>query len=251
MVRRKFRAVWREVRRLGHLARRYRNWPALWMAKYGGTSPITIKLRHGPTFIGADANISFVVAEVYENRVYGPPPKGRVLDIGANVGVFSVYAAASASEVECFEPFPQNVELARANLERNGITNVEIHAAAVSNHSDGADLFISNIAAGHLLFDHNIHGDLKDKVRVPTVSLADFLDRPADFVKIDCEGSEGVILSSLRPENFANIAQLAIEYHDNVSSLDHNQIAALLELNGFVVEVVGDDSPFGYIYAHR
>ena len=47
-------------------------------------------------------------------------PFKRVVDVGANLGFFSLYAAALGAEVAAFEPMPDNVALLRASICLNG-----------------------------------------------------------------------------------------------------------------------------------
>jgi len=70
-----------------------------------------------------------------------------------------------------------------------------------------------------------------------------------DFLKLDCEGSEGSILLSTPKPYLQRIAKIAIEFHDNVSQLNHQEIRELLEDVGFTTELSWDEiSPFGYLY---
>ena len=77
------------------------------------------------------------------------------------------------------------------------------------------------------------------------------LDR-VDFLKMDCEGSEGAILLSTPADYLKRIGRLAIEFHDNVSAVAHDQIQALLEQHGFRTALRWDGaSPFGFLYARQ
>jgi hypothetical protein len=68
---------------------------------------------------------------------------------------------------------------------------------------------------------------------------------------MDCEGSEGFILTSTSEEYLRRIRKIAIEFHDNVSILHHSQIKELLENLGFAVDLRWEgNGPFGYLYAH-
>jgi FkbM family methyltransferase len=66
---------------------------------------------------------------------------GRVaIDIGANVGIFTIplaRAVGTDGAVWAFEPLPENVDRLRANVRDNELTNVRVVAAAASD-TDGA-----------------------------------------------------------------------------------------------------------------
>ena len=50
---------------------------------------------------------------------------------------------------------------------------------------------------------------------------------------MDCEGSEGAIMTSIPNKYLRNVKKISMEFHDNVSTLNHHQIQALLHEAGF------------------
>jgi FkbM family methyltransferase len=148
-------------------------------------------------------------------------PGFTVLDIGANIGFFSlIYAKGVGSEgrVFSFEPGPENVAILRKNIEANGYTNVEIIPKAVSDTSRSVDLYLSDYNVGdHRIYDPYektkdwgktsaayeklAHRDRRESVSVETVVLDDFFagrESPIDFVKIDVQGAEGGVVNGMR-----------------------------------------------------
>lgn len=235
---------------------------AVALRNLAGHRPTRLRLRDGTVLNGTADILQIVVEEIFFDGHYirhglRIPAEGIILDVGANVGVFSVYAAQrTRGRVFSFEPFPPNVELIQRNVRENSLTNVSVRQQALSNTREPVRLFLSGENGGHMLFDHNIAGKLEQSVEVPSGTLADFmaeqqLDR-IDFLKLDCEGSEGAILGSLSPELLRSIGSLAMEYHDNVSSMSHQQILDLLRTNNFETwhDPIGS-SQFGYIYARN
>ena len=75
------------------------------------------------------------VQEVWRWGTYCDSPGGIVVDIGACVGAYTVYAAKSADRVFGFEPDPENVYLLRQNLERNACRNAKVFELAVAGES--------------------------------------------------------------------------------------------------------------------
>ncbi len=75
--------------------------------------------------LGLDGLAALVAAQV--------PPASTVVDVGANIGLSTILLARSAQRVIAFEPSPANVGYLRRNLASNGIANVEVVAAAVSD----------------------------------------------------------------------------------------------------------------------
>ncbi|CAN5904008.1 MAG: FkbM family methyltransferase [Gemmatimonadota bacterium] len=140
------------------------------------------------------------------------------------------------------------------NLRQNGFERVVVHRAAVNDVAGSARLYLSEIGGGHLLFDHNVQGGLAEWVEVPTVTLEQIMEderlESIDFLKLDCEGAEGAILETTPRTCLRRVRQIAMEFHDNVSRLDHRAMEALLQDAGFRTQLRWNGrSPFGYLYA--
>jgi len=136
---------------------------------------ISGSLTHG-CWIGIyeKRNAAFVAGFIKEGMT--------VYDVGANAGYFTLMFSrlvGSTGKVVAFEPEPNNVAALKAHLSINGIRNVEVVDAAVSNEA-GVALFDGSRSTGCL----SSHGGLS----VKTVRLDDF--PVPDFVKMDIEGGE-------------------------------------------------------------
>lgn len=64
-----------------------------------------------------------------------------VIDVGANVGLFTCLAAQHGKKVLAFEPHPYNTQCLYRNLQMNGFANVEVYPIALSNQIGVASLF--------------------------------------------------------------------------------------------------------------
>lgn len=247
-----------------YLSRKYRNWYEIFGYVDKGKRPLRVIMWNGVSLSAPqDMPLLEVLHEVYYSRDYTPPgfeirPSDQVVDIGANVGIFSIYAAHRTKKtIHAYEPFPPTIEYLRANLENNGIHNVVVHQCAVTSTSiESARLFLSNSIGGHRLFQANDQEVLEQYIEVPTVTLPEIMERQKmkiiDHLKIDCEGAEGVIFSSTSTDYLKRIQKIALEFHDNVSSLNHKEIIALFEKSGFSCSVKWNRQfPVGYIYAKR
>ena len=127
----------------------------------------------------------------------------RTLDVGANLGLHSILMARAGFHVTAFEPDPIHFELLQANLARNGISTVTAERAAVSS-ADGELEFVrvvGNTTGSHLAgAKANPYGPL-DRLTVPVRAFAPFA-AAAEFAKIDAEGHEVVILTSVPAETW-------------------------------------------------
>lgn len=183
---------------------------------------------------------------IFFTRVYTPPylpieKNDIVVDIGANIGIFTLYAAAiTQNTVYAFEPFPSNFEALQQNIRANGLKNVIPFRSAVSDQS-GIEVFADcGVSQGHRLkkvfFDETDRG-----LEVPTITLQDFMDtnnlERIDFLKLDCEGAEGLILQSTPKSYLQRIRKISMEFHDQLSILKHDQMKNLLEEAGFTTRI--------------
>lgn len=123
-------------------------------------------------------------------------PGGVVVDVGANVGVYTQMASllvGSRGRVVAFEPGPA---LPRLRQTVAGLANVEIVPAAAGDGARSAVLFVPAHQSG--LASLRDGADNVDGCSVSVVRLDDHPAVPAgeiDFVKIDVEGYESQVLS--------------------------------------------------------
>jgi FkbM family methyltransferase len=140
------------------------------------------------------------------------------VDVGANIGYFSLLAASIVGEagaVFAFEPDPQNFALLLASAEHNGLTHVVRAQQAGLAATDGdARLYLSEDNYG----DHQIFasGAGRDSTPIHLLEGAAFLapqmDR-LDLLKVDTQGSEYGVIQGLMPllKNLSNPARIIIE----------------------------------------
>ena len=117
-----------------------------------------------------------------------------VIDIGANIGYYTVLAASLVGDkgkVFAFEPEPQNYALLVRNIELNGYKNVTLVRKAVSSKNNRTDLFINRATGAHSILSG--HADTVQVTPIETVKLDQYFrgrESPIDIVKIDVEGTE-------------------------------------------------------------
>lgn len=130
----------------------------------------------------------------------------RVVDIGANIGLHSIVMARCGFAVRAFEPDPVHLDRLRANLSLNGVTEVEVAEAAVSDRAGSAEFVRvkGNTTGSHLAGAKAAPYGPLDRFPVALRSFADAV-ADADFVKIDAEGHEAVILHALPPERWKTL----------------------------------------------
>jgi FkbM family methyltransferase len=124
-----------------------------------------------------------------------------VVDIGANVGYYTLLAArlvGPKGRVYAFEPSPENFNLLSRNVEANGYKNVILIPKAVSDRTGTAILRIDRASSGgHSL--SSFRGGA-DSIEVETISLDDYFACSRETIgvlKMDAEGAEVAILDGM------------------------------------------------------
>ncbi|WP_143044843.1 FkbM family methyltransferase [Variovorax sp. YR216] len=145
------------------------------------------------------------VWEPFETEVFRRlcSPGDFLLDIGANIGWYSVVASKLIGErgrLMCFEPDPLNHTLLRRNLGRNAaVPLAELRSEAVGETNGTARLYLSDTNLGdHRVFDD---GTSRSFLDVPIGNLDTILggeQRLPDIVKSDTQGSEARMLAGAR-----------------------------------------------------
>src|SRR3990170_3202732 len=142
--------------------------------------------------------------EKYETELFKRlVKKGMVVvDIGANIGYYTLLAAhlvGDEGKVFAFEPDPYNYNLLCRNIEVNGFRNVIPIRKAVFSKSGETKLFLdkSNLG-GHSLSEANV--DKGASITVEVTSLDDYFknkDCEIDVIKMDVQGSEMEVLEGM------------------------------------------------------
>lgn len=123
----------------------------------------------------------------------------NVIDIGANIGYYTLLAAKLVGEkgrVFAFEPEPRNYALLLRNIELNGYNNVIAQQKAVSNKAGKVKLFLDRLESGaHSLY--KVREEALEAVVVNAISLDGFFkdkEYPINVIKVDVEGAEMMVL---------------------------------------------------------
>jgi FkbM family methyltransferase len=212
-----------------NLVRHVANWPLYFAFKWGLRRPSEIEFRLRPSGVIRVPTRRLVefkqsfFDEVYVRGLARPVHGGDVIDIGANVGCFTLFAASAlgCDRVIAFEPDPGNFR----KLEENALLNPDRKIFAVRKavgRDSGDAVFFSDVKAsfplgGTLVSDRGKQRGYKT-IHVQCTSLADIFSEygisRCPLLKLDCEGAEFDILETADPALLKRIDQIAMEVHD-------------------------------------
>ncbi|HTA93769.1 MAG TPA: FkbM family methyltransferase [Polyangiaceae bacterium] len=154
-----------------------------------------------------------------------------IVDAGANIGTFALYAArkAPAASIHALEPFPSTQDRLRETLRTNGLEQrVTVHPIGLSG--EDSTRFMADVGPSQS------RGTSTESNGVPvaTKTLAHFLDSAglvdADLLKMDIEGGEHEVFSEAGEETLQRFRRIALEYHPGGSS---RALFAKLQRAGF------------------
>ena len=195
----------------------------------------------------------------YEKYGYEIQPGWNVIDIGAGLGDFTLFAAISRrdTKVFAFEPFPQSFVLAQENIKINNTANAQVFDQAIAATS--GKLVLDLAGNEPLQIRSQIEEAVEDQqhLAVRAVSLSDVLAAQGieicNLLKLDCEGAEYPILFNTPQDTLERIDHIVMEYHDDMTEYTHRDLARFLSDHGFRVDTFSNPvhSNLGYLRAIR
>lgn len=172
--------------------------------------------KYGDSFwLRKNTSDTFVLKEVYEKKVYGVRPIGVVLDIGANIGAFSVYAGSTADVVYAFEPVSSNYAQLVKNIQLNNKEDkIKPIKLAVGSEDKEVCIYKGRFNKGASSVINKITAD-SEVVEMRNLSnlIAELGIHKVNLLKIDIEGSEYSLLYGLPKKTFEIIDKIVLEYH--------------------------------------
>ena len=240
-VRSPLRFVWRELSASGRLA------------KY------VLRKSGRPIYIRHNTADPLVLDEIFYSGHYrlpenaarfldglGRPP--RVVDLGANIGLFGVWVLDRfpGAEITAFEPDPTNAEVARRCIDANAAGDRWRLVEAAASNRDGRISFL----AGE--FSRSRIEPGSGGIEVEAMDVFPYLDG-IDLAKIDIEGGEWALLGDPRFRDL-DVPVLVVEYHaDQAPDADPREAAlAAVREAGYEAEVVEEFGPGqGVLWAWR
>jgi FkbM family methyltransferase len=147
-------------------------------------------------------------------------PSDRVIDIGANRGVYAYTLARLGARVELFEPNPVCAQVLASWAVQK--PNVSLQAVALSDHEGSAELQIPVDSNGlehdaSASIEKSGSGEFREQV-VPLATLDSFQFRQVALIKIDVEGHEFRVIEGAQKTIASNKPALLIEIEQRHNS---------------------------------
>ncbi|MGW4690252.1 FkbM family methyltransferase [Streptomyces sp. NPDC004244] len=222
--------------------------------------------------------------DIFDHRTYAKngisiPDGATVVDVGGNIGLFTLFAHYEAKDVRVFtfEPAPPMFELLSRNVAEHGV-NAKVFRLGVSDVEAEANFTFYPRSSGMSSFHpdedeekHNLRTIIANQQKAgeadaevaELVSSDELLDvrfeaieftatlRPLsavireegieriDLIKIDVQKSERQVIDGIADEDWPKIQQMVLEAHDADGEVA--RLVALLESRGFTVRAEQDE----------
>jgi FkbM family methyltransferase len=200
-----------------------------------------------------DVYFKHIPEAVYKNKT-----NPVIIDIGANVGYFSLatFAKFPGAEIYSFEPHPYCFEVMSDYKQSFEQFNWNVFQEAVSDQNGSIFLNTQTVSGFTTMASVFENAEKKERFLAKTIQLDTFLSEKGinniDVMKFDCEGAEYSIIYSLLEESFAKINSMCIEAHrGDQKSQNINSLNKYLVNKGYTTEVLPDGNSGGYIWAWK
>jgi FkbM family methyltransferase len=178
---------------------------------------------------------TFLMTHLSRNR-------GIAVDVGANIGYYSVILSGLTNKVISFEPDPISLKLLKKNITENGIKNVQVIGKAASDVVSSLTLGISKSNLG----DHQIDSKEKNRIKVSIKSstLDKIVKEKVSILKIDTQGWEPKVILGGKKMISKDLPDLFLEYWPDGykrSSLDYKKMIKFLENKYGKIYLIDDE----------
>ena len=221
-----------------------------------GRHEITIS-SHGSRFTldlwaGEHRPLREIVARDEYSLATNPPSTGStVVDVGANVGIFTVLAAKAVGptgRVVAFEPHPGAYQRLVKNVRQNGLSDFVTCVNAAASAEPGQIAF----SPAALSVQNKVTSSDDDLINVEAMPLDAYFEEPGppriSLLKVDVEGHEAEVIKGGQ-RTLAEVDDVRMEYHSDDLKVE---VVGQLKRAGFTIDL---DRPYGagsgLIRAHR
>ncbi len=215
------------MKRYYHLFKSFKNWWLYLAYKYGlaNVETLIFETRSG-VIVEVPERLLHTFKEIFMDECYlaglerDIPSNSTIIDIGANAGYFTLFAAATCphAKIFSFEPVPVNYAQLKRHHDLNSTREIKCFPQAVAGHTGIINLTFdpndSFTTSATILPSGKEAGE---SLAVYCVTLQQLMDEnnigKCELLKMDCEGAEYDILYNCPPEYLQRIDQLALEVH--------------------------------------
>lgn len=180
----------------------------------------------------------------------------NIIDIGAHIGCSSLGISKlihNDHKIIAIEASKDTFDLLKSNVNNNRLNSIYPIHKAVTNKVDKVKLYkhLSGDWGNNLYTKSFFQYEYTESIDLNTI-IDYYFKGDVDLIKINAEGSEFDIISSISVLTFERIRNFIILYHLDLSPNFHlSQITEPLLLNGFDYVIENENIIRGWIYAFK
>ncbi len=249
-----------------NLIKNIKNWPKYYFYKFGFTHPnaISFQTRKGQT-IDVPISVLSEFKEVFFGENYIKPFRMErsgaysVIDVGANVGFFSLFAYERFpnAKIFSFEPVPNNFKKLKHHIINNECDRIHCYQQAVTKENGNNTIWAD--PTQEITTNASIRHSIKQgqQIEIETISLTgifkDLKIHSCDLLKLDCEGAEFEIIYETPKEVLKRVKRLAMEVHrtHNIPRNNLKDLRSYLDKLGFSTKTDYEQNRYSMLWAWR
>ncbi len=174
------------------------------------------------------ATDEIVIAEIFDENVYETDfddLDGRVvLDIGANIGAYSIFCALGGATVYAFEPDNENYKMLERNIKLNGLEdNIILHKLAITD-DENKHILYSGQGGSFIKDNRRLAPEAQEKLDSGSIEnynvesttldiVIKQIGRKIDICKVDIEGSEYAMFKKAGRSTMNSLKLITMEFH--------------------------------------
>lgn len=216
-----------------------KNWPIFLLNYFGIKNiPYIYEFRNGLLLkTGTGVDTATILVTLINNEYGTPGEKSTVVDIGANIGTYSINCAKKIEKckIYAFEPEGYNFNFFLDNIKLNNLeSKITPEKIAIYDKKGSVKLFISPYSPFHSIKSKSYKKFQIVKKESLNYIFEKYNINRCDLLKIDCEGSEYEIIKCAKKNSLNKIREIRMEYHDINKIENIGNLIKYLSANGFV-----------------
>lgn len=174
-----------------------------------------------------------------------------IVDVGANIGTFSLFIYKHCHKIYALEPAPENFELLSKTVTDNKLEKIKPFEEALAGNTGTRPMRMIRGAGFGAWTITDMTGSPEDYIQVKHITLKEFMEREGidyiDLLKMDVEGAEKEIFED-PTFPFDKIGTIICEFHYSNLGTDEEKTLTATQNRGWFKDILEDK---GFVYYEK
>lgn len=172
-----------------------------------------LKFYYRPNTSDIKTIMEVVERDVYQKKYFQIEAGEHWIDLGGNIGAFTLLATSKGATVDVYEADNEHCELIKMNLQLNGLNANVINKAVV--HDSTKEIYLNVQKNGNTWRNSIVKNWNGGKKKVFCINIEEVLNKDV-CCKMDIEGSEMLILENLKLMPKKMVYEWSFDIDDNI-----------------------------------